>query len=262
MTIFKQEIRSQKLALLIWSGAIGAFVAICVFLFPNLGKEADKASEMFSSMGSFSAAFGMDKLDIGTISGFYAVESGNILGIGGAFFAAIVGISALMKEEKERTASFLFMHPASRKRIISEKLVSTAVIIVLLNAVIFIFAVGSLAAIGEIGALKDIGLIHVAQMLLQLEIAGICFGISAYIKRAGIGIGIGIAAFLYFLNIVANMTSDAKALKYITPFGYTEGSDIISTHSIELKYLIPGMIFMTIGIVIGYIKYMKKDLSE
>ena len=86
MTIFKQEIKSQKLALLIWSGAIGVFVAVIVFLYPNLAKESDKFTEMFSSMGSFSAAFGMDKLDIGTLPGFYSVESGNMLGIGGAFF--------------------------------------------------------------------------------------------------------------------------------------------------------------------------------
>ena len=48
------------------------------------------------------------------------------------------------------------------------------------------------------------------------------------------------------MNIIANMTADANALKYITPFGYTEGSDLISTHSIEMKYLIPGMIFMLV----------------
>ncbi len=262
MTICKQEIRSQKMMLLIWGGAIGAFVAICVFLFPQMGKEAEKASEMFSSMGSFSAAFGMDKLDIGTIAGFYAVESGNILGIGGAFFAAILGISALMKEEKERTASFLFMHPVSRKRVVTEKLISTGVILLFLNVIIFLFSLCSLMAIGELGALKDIGMIHVAQFLLQLEIAGICFGISAYISRGGIGIGIGLAAMLYFLNIVANMTESAKVLKYITPFGFTEGSELISTHRIELKYLIPGMVLMVIGIILGYMKYLKKDLSE
>ena len=111
-------------------------------------------------------------------------------------------------------------------------------------------------------SLKDIYLIHVAQLLLQFEIAGICFGISAFIRRSGVGIGIGLAAMFYFLNIIANMTADANALKYITPFGYTEGSDLISTHSIEMKYLIPGMIFMLAGIVVGYVKYMKKDLSE
>ena len=262
MHIFKNEIRSQKMALLIWSGAIGVFVAVIVFLYPNLAKESDKFTEMFSSMGSFSAAFGMDKLDIGTLPGFYSVESGNILGIGGAFFAAIVGISALMKEEKERTASFLFMHPVSRARVITEKLVSTFAIIIMLNAIVFIFAVGSLAITGEMDSLKDIYLIHIAQLLLQFEIAGICFGISAFIKRSGVGIGIGLAALFYFLNIIANMTADAKALKYITPFGYTEGSDLISTHSIEMKYLIPGMIFMLAGIVAGYIRYMNKDLSE
>lgn len=73
-------------------------------------------SEMFASMGSFTAAFGMDRISFGTLIGFYAVECGNILGIGGAFFAAMIAINALAKEEKERTAEFLLTQPVSRTK--------------------------------------------------------------------------------------------------------------------------------------------------
>ena len=79
----------------------------------------------------------MDRLNFGTLVGFYAVEGGNMLGIGGAFFAAITAITALMKEEKERTAEFLLTHPLSRVRVITEKLLSVYAIIVILNVVIF-----------------------------------------------------------------------------------------------------------------------------
>ena len=37
---------------------------------------------------------------------------------------------------------------------------------------------------------------------------------------------LGLAAVLYFLNIIANLTDQAKWLKYITPFGYAEAADI------------------------------------
>ena len=75
------------------------------------------------------------------------------------------------------------------------------------------------------------------------------------------GIGIGIAGLMYLLNIVANISEDAKPLKYFTPFGYTEGSDIINNKEISIEYLIPGMIIMVVCIIIGYIKYSKKDIS-
>ena len=49
-------------------------------------------------------------------------------------------------------------------------------------------------------------------------------------------------------------------IKYISAFGYTECSDIINNHGIEVKYLLPGMVLMIIGIVCAYGKYTKKDL--
>ena len=104
-------------------------------------------------------------------------------------------------------------------------------------------------------------LIHVAYLLMQFEIAGVCFGISAFLQKSGIGIGIGLASAFYFLNIVANISKDAKVLKYITPFGYTEGSDLINDKAIPTEYLIPGMILMAAGIAIAFIYYRKKDIS-
>ena len=38
--------------------------------------------------------------------GFYGLECGNILGIGGAFFAAYIGVSSLACEEKTGPLNF------------------------------------------------------------------------------------------------------------------------------------------------------------
>ena len=262
MNIFKQELRSQKTPIAIWSLSIGLLIAVCVIMYPDMKSQMDDVNQMFSSMGNFTSAFGMDQLNFGTLVGFYAVEAGNIIGIGGAFFAAITAVTALMKEEKDRTAEFLLTHPVSRTRVITEKLLSVFSIIIILNVIIFLCTVLSILYIKEDIFWKELLLFTLAHLLLQLEIAGICFGISAFLTKSGIGIGIGIAALMYFLNIVANISEDAKALKYITPFGFTEGSDIINDQKIETKYLIPGMILMVIGIITAYVKYTRKDIQS
>ena len=95
----------------------------------------------------------------------------------------------------------------------------------ILNAIIFALSVASIKGIGEEIMWKEISLIHLAFFLVQLELAGICFGISAFIRKSGIGIGLGIATVMYFLNIVANISESAEFLKYITPFGYAESAD-------------------------------------
>ena len=261
MTIFKQELKSQKLSTIIWSLSIGLLLAACIMMYPDMKSQMDGVNDMFSSMGSFTEAFGMDQLNFGTLIGYYAVECGNMLGIGGAFFAAIIGITALMKEERDRTAEFLLTHPVSRFKVITEKLFSSFVIILILNAVVLLCAVVSIKMIDEEILWEEILIFHLAYTLMQFEIAGICFGISAFIKKSGLGIGIGIAGLMYLLNIMANITEDAEFLKYITPFGFTEGSDIINNKEINIEYLIPGMIIMVICIIIGYVKYNKKDIS-
>ena len=90
MTIFKQEIKSQKLSIAIWSLSIGLLIAACVLMYPDMESQMEGVNDMFSSMGSFTQAFGMDKLNFGTLVGYYAIECGNVLGLGGAFFAALV----------------------------------------------------------------------------------------------------------------------------------------------------------------------------
>lgn len=104
MTIVKHELKQGKNSFLIWTAAIAMLLAVCVFLFPEMKGEMDGISDVFASMGSFTAAFGMDRLNFGTLVGFYAIECGNVLGLGGAFYAALCAVGILSKEEKERTA--------------------------------------------------------------------------------------------------------------------------------------------------------------
>ena len=260
MTLLKHELKQGFKTLAIWTASIGFLIAICLFLFPEMKGEMDNVSDMFSSMGSFTAAFGMDRLNFGTLIGFYAVECGNILGLGGAFFASLIAVSALAKEEKERTAEFLLSHPVSRVSVISSKLAALVVQIVVMNVVIFALSAACIAIIGEEPTWKEICLLHLAYFLLQLELAGICFGLSAFLRQGSLGIGLGIAAMMYFLNIIANISEKAEFLKFITPFGYAEGADIVSNDSLDGKLVLIGMAFALIGVAAAYFWYSRKDI--
>lgn len=260
MTLVKHELRQGKAAFLIWTASIGFLVVICVFLFPEMKGQMDSVNDMFASMGSFTRAFGMDRLNFGTLTGFYAVECGNILGLGGAFYASLCAAGVLSKEEKDKTAEFLLMHPVSRKRVISEKLIAVFIQITAMNIMIYVLSIGSIAAVGETIPWKEISLIHLAYYLLQMELAGICFGISAFLRKGSVGAGLGIAAMMYFLNLIANIADVAEFLKYITPFGYCEGADIMSNGSLDGVRVFVGTVIGIGGIAIAYFYYTKKDI--
>lgn len=261
MIIYRHELRQGKLSLLVWTASIAFMLGLCILIYPEMGNEMQNMGKLFSNMGAFSAAFGMDKLNFGEFVGFFCIECGNVLGIGGAFFAGLIGISALAKEEKEHTAEFLLTHPVSRKKVITEKLFSVFTQLLILNLFCILVTIVCAKIIDVETPVRSFTLLFLAYFLMQIEIAGITFGISAFIKRGELGIGLGFAAFTYFLNIAANLSSKAKFLKYFTPFGYTDGADIVSEEMIPMKYLAVGMLFCIIGIAAAYYQYTKKDLS-
>ena len=260
MTIVKHELRQGRTAFLLWTGAIGFLLAVCIFLFPEMKGEMDSVSSLFSSMGAFTAAFGMDRLNFGSLVGYYAIECGNVLGLGGAFYASLCAVGILSKEEKDRTAEFLLTHPVSRARVVSEKLLSVLIRIAALNGVVWLLSVGSIAAIGEAVPWKELNLLHLAYFLLQVELACICFGISAFLWKGGVGIGLGLAIAMYFLNIIANLSDSAGALKYITPFGYADGPQLLPSGALDTCKLLIGLGFSVLGVSLAYIRYGSKDI--
>ena len=260
MTIVKHELRQGNISFWIWTASIGFLIAICVFLFPEMKEQMEEVNDVFASMGSFTAAFGMDRLNFGTLIGFYSVECGNILGLGGAFFAAFCAVGMLSKEEKDKTAEFLMTHPVSRVRIVTEKLLAVFLQITAMNLLIYILSAGSMILIGEEIPWKELNLFHLAYYILQLELGGICFGISAFLRKGSIGVGLGLATIMYFLNIIANITDKAEFLKYITPFGYCEGADIVNNGKLDGTLVLIGTVIGLIGIVAAFVQYTRKDI--
>ncbi len=260
MILVKHELRQGKKSLLVWTAAISFLLVVCVFLFPEMKGEMEGIGDVFSSMGSFTAAFGMDQLNFGTLIGFYAIECGNVLGLGGAFFSALCAANILSKEEKDKTAEFLLTHPIRRSNILTEKLLAVLIQISVLNLIIYALSVSSMAMIGEEIPWKEVNLLHLAYYLLQLELAGICFGISAFLRKGSAGVGLGVSMLLYCLNLIANMTESADFLKYITPFGYCDGADIVSSGSLNGTMIAIGMVMGIAGVVTAYLYYTKKDI--
>lgn len=261
MTVLIHELKRNRLSLIIWSSALAFMLGVCVLIYPEMSSQMGDISAMFSDMGAFSDAFGMDQLNFGEFMGYFGVECGNTLGLGGSLFAAIVGISAIAKEEKEHTAEFLLTHPLSRARILTEKLFSILIQLILLNlSIIAVTAICAFAVSAEV-QIGRLALLFLANFLLQVEIAAITFCLSAFLRRGGMGIGLGISLMLYFLNILANLSEKTEFLKWITPFGYTDGSYIIENGSLKLGYLLLGSVFAAVSIALAYWHYLKKDIS-
>ena len=260
MTLYLHELKRGRLPLIIWTAALSFMLVICVLIYPLMKISMEEMSEAFANMGEFSEAFNMDQLGIGDFLGYFAVECGEVMGMGGAVFAAILGIAALSKEEKDKTAEFLLTHPLSRESIVLSKLLAVMTEIAVLNAVVFGFTCLSALIIGEEFEWGKLCLLMLSYFLLQFEICAVTFGLSSLLRSKGFGIGIGLGLGLYFVSLIANMAEEAEFLKWITPFAYTDGSYIVENASLDWKYLIVGAVLTAGGIALAFLKYRKKDI--
>ncbi len=261
MTAFLKELRSGYRSLLLWSAVIGGLMALCVVMYPSIASSMGDISALFANMGAFSAAFGMDTLDFGTIMGFYGVECGNILGLGGAFFAALSAMGLLAGEEGGHTAEFLLTHPIGRTRIALEKLAALAVMVLALNLVCFLCGAGAILAVGGEAAWGDLLRYHGALLAMQLEIGGICFGLSSLLQRSSFGLAMGLAALLYFLGIIVNLDAGLEWLRYITPYYYADAARLFAGEAVTGP-LAAGCAWGLGGMALGIWWYQRKDISS
>lgn len=260
MTIFRKELRSGAVSFLIWSAVVGGLMAVCVGLYPSISGSMEDVSALFAGMGDFSAAFGMDKLQFGTILGFYGTECGNILGLGGAFFAALTAMGLLAGEEGGRTAEFLLTHPVSRLRVAGEKLAALFVLVLGLNLVCFACGAGGILLIGEEADWGDLLRYHGALLLMQLEIGGLCFGLSALLRRGGVGLGMGLTALLYFAGLLLNLDQGLDWLRFVTPYYYADAARLFAGET-QAAPVLAGCVLGALGMGFGLWWYGRKDIA-
>ncbi len=261
MPILIHEIKLKYKAFCIWAGSIVLLILCCLLIFPQMKEQMEKFNDLFAQLGDFTKAFGMDRLNIGTLIGYYATEIGAIIAIGGSFYSAITSISILSREEYEHTAEILYTHPVKRSNVLLQKLLAVFVLVTSLYFVIYISSIILIFVIGEEVPWLHLSLYILANYLVAIVISLICFGISAFINNNGFGVGIGVALVFYFISLIANISENMSFLKYFTPFGFANGADIVEKSKINLIGIIIFTIVCILSVGAAFYKYKIKDIK-
>ena len=100
------------------------------------------------------------------------------------------------------------------------------------------------------------------QLTMNIEIAAICFVISAVSKKNRLGIGISVAMLLYVYDLMARVVPDLKDAIFISPFSYSNATSIFAGESRDCVALILGTIMIVIMTVGAGMIYAKRDLAS
>lgn len=261
MVFLKHELKLNFKAFIIWCICIAISCCGCILLYDSVAEEMSDVAKTFSEMGSFSTAFGMDKISIATIKGYYATEISMIFLLGSTLFAAITGAALLAKEEEGHTAEFLYTLPVKREYIVLGKYISLIVMVFLFNLVCICFDYLGFAFIGETIDLQVYIIYHFAALVMQIEIGSICFLLSSITQKKQIGLSIGFVILFYFMDIMCRIVPDIESLKYITPFYYANAADLFSGSKCDVYLVISGIVVSIVTVCLSNFIYCKKDLK-
>lgn len=262
MRLLLHELKINRKMFVIWLLCIAFCCVGCILLYDSLEESVSEMAQSYSNMGAMSQAIGMDKLSLATMEGYYGTEIALMYNLGVAMFAALLGIGMLSKEENGHTAEFLNTLPISRIQIYFEKYISLLIMIVIFNVIQVLVNYASIVSVDKMFDADIFLLYHLAAFFMQVEIASVCYMISAVCKRTLLGAGLGIAIFMFALEMMSRIIPAIENAKYVTPFYYCSAADIFTTGKIDFSLAGIGLLVTIICIVLGMNFYNKKDIAS
>lgn len=259
--LYRHEMKINLKTLSVWALCVGLLCFGCILLYTSLEDSIQDIAASFSDLGAMSAALGMDKMSLATLTGYYATEIAMMHGLGGAMFAAILGSSLLSKEENGHTTDFLYTLPVSRRHIVLSKYLALVSCITLFNLICMGLYLLGFAVMGEEISGKEMLLFHCASTLMQIEIGSACFVLSACVKKNLIGAGIGIATVLFGMDMMCRIVPAIENLKYVTPFYYANAADIFADGTINAVMAAAGAVITLVCVLAALGICERKDLG-
>ncbi len=259
--VFLKELRMNVKVLLIWGLAVGGLGMACILLYDSMQGDMKQMADAFSNMGAFSDAFGMSTLSIATLKGYFATEVGTVHGLGSGMFAAILAIGILSREEEGHTGEFLLSLPITRSKTVAVKGAVVVFLLFLFTVFCGIFYAAGSAILGEQLPAREFLVFMSRQLLMNLEIAGICFAISSLSGKNRTGAGIGITLLFYIFDLTGRVVPDLKDYLYLGPYSYANASEIFSGAGTPANALIIAIAVMICGAAFAFFCYNRRDLA-
>lgn len=261
MALYKREMKGSIKLLIIFGAIITMYVSIIINMYdPQMMKTLDGFVEVMPEVMS---AVGM-KANATNLLGFMvSYLYGFILLIFPMLFCILRGNALIVKHVEKGSMVSLVAAPVKRRTIAFTQmnvLVSGILLLIVYSTIVELTCAKS-GFPGELD-IKELFILNGGLLCLHLFIGGVCFLSSCIFSDAkySIAFGAGIPAFMYVLQMLANVGGNAEKAKYFTFFTLFSPDGIIAGES---SAIVGAFVLFTSAVMLyalGIVIFGKKDL--
>ena len=262
--MFKREMKINLKSFMIWTSILIGLFLVVFLVYPSIVNSEnmemmDEMMKMFPE--EMLKAFNMDISSIDSAFGWLKTEGFVFVLLITGIYSGILGSNILLKEESDKTIEYLNSVPITRKKIVTNKILSGILYIFLMVSIVGIFNLIGLSLSGDFDR-KTYILLSITPIFSSIVIFAVCLFLSTFTHKTKktIGISLGLVFASYFLNVLSEIGESTEFLKYISIFTLADIRNVITSASIN-----PLMVILTIGItiifiILTFIHYERKEL--
>lgn len=263
--IYRYEFSARLRSVLIWSLSAAAMFLIFFAFFTAFADQAALMNEMMSRFpAEMRAAFGLDRMDLATVLGFYSFIFLFVQLIL-AIQAASYGVGLVSIEETELTADFLLSKPVSRAQVLTSKLLAALTSLTITNLVVWAssFLAIELFRSGREYETGTLLLLLLSVFILQLFFLSVGLLISLLVRRVrnvtpyALGLGFG----AYVLSAFSGVFGDV-ALELITPFKHLDAAAIVKDGAYNTPLVLLNLAISLVSLGLSYWLYLRRDIPS
>lgn len=261
--IYRHEFRTRLKSVVIWSLALTCLVAFFFSMFPIFADQAALMNEFLARYPQeLRAAFGMDRMDLATVLGFYSFIF-MFVQLCLAIQASNYGFGLVSIEESELTADFLLSKPVSRAQVMTSKLLAALTSLTLTNLVVWVSSFAAIALFHEKHEYEPgtLLLLLLSIVIFQLFFLSVGLVISLLVKRVrsvtpyALGLGFG----TYVLSAFSGIFGDVK-LELITPFKHLDAPYIVKHGAYNTPLVLLNVVVTVVALAVSYWLYTRRDI--
>jgi len=228
-TLYKRGVQGSLRMLIIFAAVITMYFTVIISMFdPALGSALD---EFAKAMPELMAMVGMNPASAELVSFLEAYLYGFIMLVFPMIFSMLSANKLIARHVDRGSMTYLLAAPVKRETVVftQMKVMGTGIFVLVLYATLLGIVNCEISFPGELDIGKFI-LLNAGVLCLHLFIGGICFLCSCIFNdsKYAVGVGAGIPALGFILQMMANAGKELENVKYATFFTLFDSDGIIA----------------------------------